>query len=167
MKHEKTLVIVDMQNYFLRGSDYGDLSYMIPTFTELILHAMKNQWGIILLEFSSCGETAKEITSILQNYDRKVVLEKEEQSGAKLILDFLISNGWWPTDLIVCGLYGDECVYRTVNDLLGLSDSIKISIIDDMVYPPYPYGCDDPPEESLTFQKIISKKDKEYEQAIN
>lgn len=130
---DKTLVIIDMQTGFV-GHEEKDI---IPAICTLIRHAKESNWGIIVVEFESNGDTEKEITDMLINYPHFITVHKEECDGSLDIFEALSDLPQWSQDFLVCGLYGPECVAETVDGLLYESKLSEVTVVEDAVWPDY------------------------------
>ena len=142
---EMTLVIIDMQELFI-NEDEEDI---IPNIIALIKHAIAKKWAIIVVEYDGSGETDQEIEQTLQGYPHKETVTKYGQDGGKEVVDCLESHPAWSVNLIVCGIYGPDCVAQTVRGILSNSDVAEIDIVTDAVCPPYE-NCHDLRSEELT-----------------
>ena len=144
----KTLVIIDMQETYIGD----DNDWLVPNVIDLIHEFGQKQWPIILVEFEhACSETDAEIMSALWEYDRLVrYVEKNRVSGAAEVL-YELRKTQWPKDLVVCGVYGNECVAATAEELVKLEPKINVEIRRDCVWPAfaYYYGLDDEQVERL------------------
>lgn len=155
----KTLVIIDMQPDFI-GEYNQDL---ILTICTLIRHAKQNEWPIILVEFSGYGYTVEPIREAISDYPCCETILKSNQDGGQEILDCIHSHPAWPLDLLVCGIFGDECVAETVCGLFNNSDIIEVDVITDAVYPNYcsmsePDEYGQQRERELTLHQTIGAK---------
>lgn len=131
---DKTLVVIDMQDTFLRGTGEQQL---IPVVCQLIRHAKENGWGIILIEFEHCGAIDEAIIRAVGGYPDQTLVIKSSCNGGPEVVACLNEIKIWPLDLLVCGVWGDQCVPDTVSGILEESDLIKIGVIVDAVYPEY------------------------------
>lgn len=131
---ERTLVIIDMQDYFIDKCEY---SYLVPVICELIQYARQKRWAIILVEFYLCGPTNTEITVALKDYPYQATVIKANNDGGREVIKYINNRKTWSLDLLVCGVYGDECVPETVAGLFDASDLVEVDVIVDAVHPPY------------------------------
>lgn len=157
---DKTLVIVDMQQYFVC---VGSVEHkMAADMCLLIQHAMANKWGIILVEYDGSGDTIKLILDTVSGYQHLEIVKKSEQNGGPEVIACLDSNPKWSMNLIVCGIFGDQCVPDTVRGIFDNSDIVEIDVVTDLIYPSYTSYYDEEDEgeereitmEHLGLQKI-------------
>jgi len=133
---EKTLVIIDMQSGFI---DCGEES-IVPNICSLIRHAKHHKWAIVVVEFNGNGKTIATIHESLVGYPHWTTVQKGDRDGGKEVIDCLETNPGWSMDLLVCGIYGPECVAETVCGLFENSDLVEVAVVLDAVYPGYvPY----------------------------
>jgi len=146
----RTLIIVDMQDYFVDRNERR----IIPAVLKLIQYAKSNGWGIIVLEFDGCGKTIKEIAEKIKKYEHLVNILKYSEDGGEEILHFTNNNPRWSKDFVICGVYGDMCVAGTVWGLLDRSNAANVTVIKNATSPPYndEYG-------GHTRQNIITLKE--------
>ena len=130
---EITLVIIDMQELFI-NEDEEDI---IPNIIALIKHAIEKKWAIIVVEYSGSGETDQEITQTLHGYPHKETVTKYGCDGGREVVDCLESHPAWSVNLLVCGIYGPECVAQTVTGLFEHSDVIEVDVVAVAVCPEY------------------------------
>lgn len=130
---EKTLVIIDMQSLFINEDEIE----IIPNIILLIQHAMGKKWAIIVVENDGSGDTDEEITQTLQGYPHKETVTKYENNGGLEVIQCVQSHPTWSIHLIVCGIYGDECVSETVAGLFDHSDVIEVDVVSDAICPAY------------------------------
>lgn len=128
---ERTLVIIDMQKYFSVSDN------LIPTICGLIQHAKQNRWAIILVKFQGSGPIFKEILETIKDYPNQATVTKSACDGGREIIKCINDRKSWSLDLLVCGVYGDECVSETVAGLFNNSDLVEVDVITDAIYPPY------------------------------
>lgn len=139
----KTLVIIDMQTSFLDDNYYGNnqnpypCCEIIPGICKTIQHAMINGWGIIIVEYTGNGETHEDILEAVSGYRHVEFVGKTEPNGGEKILHCLESYPGWSTDLLVCGIFGDQCVAKTVSGIFDGSDLAEVCVVEDLVYPDY------------------------------
>lgn len=130
---ERTLVIIDMQDLFINEDEME----IIPNIITLIKHAMENKWAIIVVEYDWSGATNVKITQALGEYLHQETVVKHNCDGGKEIIDCIESRPTWSTNLLVCGVYGPECVAQTVAGLIERSDVVEIDVVIDAVCPEY------------------------------
>jgi nicotinamidase-related amidase len=126
-------VIVDMQDHFLTSRERT----IIPNMLKLIRHAMLNSWGIILVEFDGCGRTTEDISIETSGYQHLDVVQKDQPDGGCEVIACLKSHPKWSLNLLVCGVYGPECVAETVAGVLENDSLVEVDVVTDLVYPEY------------------------------
>jgi len=147
---EQTLVIIDMQELFIEA----DEEKIIPNIIAMIRHAIAKKWAIIVVEYSGSGETDQEITQALRGYPHKDTVTKHDCDGGRQVIACIESHPAWSTNLLVCGVYGPNCVAATVRGLFENSDVVEIDVVRDAVCPEYAsYGG------QLQFEKLVTLKD--------
>lgn len=128
---DKTLVIVDTQTGFPGAYEVEE------TVIQLVCHAMKNRWPVILVEYDTCGFTIESITDKLEGYSCCSTVVKNGGDGGPYVIDCLSQHTSWPTNLVVCGVYGDCCVSDTVSGLFENSSLVEVDVVIDAIYPEY------------------------------
>jgi nicotinamidase-related amidase len=125
-----------MQDHFLGEVLDNDL---VPIVCDLIQHAKHNGWAIILLQYEHPSSTKihHDIIESVKDYPHTDTITKYGGDGGAEVLSCIKDHPSWPLDMVVCGIYGDECVSETVAGLFDLSDLAEIEIVVDAVYPGY------------------------------
>lgn len=137
---DRTLVIIDMQSKFMNI----DENSIVPAICTLVRHAKENNWGIIVVEFYDMGNTDERISELLAEYPYCQTVYKNEMDGSKEILEAINCSPNLSSDIVVCGIYGPECVSATVDGLLMNSTLSEVDVVEDAVCPAYcPYGSID------------------------
>ena len=126
---DKTLVVIDMQECFVNSNE----RYLVSRVVSLIGHAKRNNWAVIIVYLDE-DDTVEEIRSAVHNYPHHIFAPKYGCSGSKQIIECLNSEPKWSNNLLVCGVYGNQCVEATVSELL-MNSSVKVSVIMDAVEP--------------------------------
>jgi nicotinamidase-related amidase len=134
----KTLVVIDMQTSFV-GNIYTieRRRQLISTIAKLCEDFVELDWPIITVEFTTnkYGETTHDIMEIVECHSRWIPCEKHECNGGHEINQILKDNDW-PEDLVVVGIYGDQCVAETVDELANRING-SIQIPTDAVWPKF------------------------------
>jgi nicotinamidase-related amidase len=132
---DKTLVVIDMQEHYVNSKEL----HLIPRICSLIKQARQNNWAIILVQLKCSSGTSicEEIFAAVENYPHLAIVSKPGMDGGEQVLDCLKYSPNWSLDLLVCGIYGDQCVAATVEGLLTGSDLVEVSVIHDAVHPEY------------------------------
>lgn len=129
-----TLIVIDMQPGFSPNHPK-----LISNVSEEINLAKANNAGIIFLEYwrkmfngdidNTFKDTLPELLSLVDGYDKVERVKKFECSGEMAICDFLNSHPEYNREnFVICGIYVDQCVYQTVNDLHNRLPTINIEI---------------------------------------
>ena len=134
---EKTLVIIDMQELFINGVE----EEIIPNIIAMVRHAIAKKWAIIVVEYSGSGETDQEITQAIEGYPHQDTVTKYGCDGGREVIECITSHPAWSTNLLVCGIYGPNCVAATVTGLFESSDVVEVDVVSDAVCPPYESYC--------------------------
>lgn len=132
----KTLIIIDIQDNFLEYSDpikVKEIKELKLNIIDLIKVYMVNDWPIILVEYSGNYKTCKEISDIIDKYHKLYLVTKNQCDGSEKIMD-VIHDYNLPRSLNICGVYSDECVFRTKRGLEDY-DGIEFVIYRDCVWP--------------------------------
>ena len=113
------LVIIDMQPSF-------PACYHKPTIKKIreeIREAKKANAAIIVVEMKNAGTTISEVMDLVGDYEKSVLVEKADTSGASEILDVIRRNDFLHRNRFrVTGVYTDVCVADTVNRLAKFED---------------------------------------------
>jgi hypothetical protein len=115
----------------------GNEKCIVPAICKLIQHAKQNEWPVIVVEFTACGETNASIVEALSGYTHKETVSKSIGDGGPEIIKCIEKHQTWSLDLLVCVLYGNECVSDTVAGLFETSDLVEVDVVTDAVYPDY------------------------------
>jgi nicotinamidase-related amidase len=130
---DRTLVIIDMQKNFLGGCEME----IVPNVIALVKHAMAKGWAIIVVEYVGSGATDKEITEALGEYPHQETVVKDGCDGSREILECIASEPAWSLNLLVCGVYGPDCVAATVSGLFDNSSLVEVDVVTDAISPSY------------------------------
>jgi len=144
----KTLVIIDAQPFYVdfqrKNGDNEYINNIVDNIVKKVIEFKNNRWPIVCVEFDPDvnGETIYDISKELNNYYLSFWARKEQRDGSNDIYK-LINNLGLPKDLFVCGLYSNQCVRDTVVGFLKMSSDIKITILNNCVYPRHNYETDE------------------------
>lgn len=150
---DRTLVIVDMQDYFLNSYN-GE---MVERMCDLITHARVNEWGIILVEFLNCGITTKAILDAVSGYEHLETVQKDQDDGGPEVVRCLQRYPKWSLNILVCGVFGNECIPATVAGIFENHDLVEIDVVTDLVYPGYVSNCDNYDDDRQREREIGTK----------
>lgn len=113
-----SLVVIDMQDYFLKNvlQKHDDI---IQKCKAEIIKAINDKAQIIFLEYDGYGETISELKEIVTDhcYDKLLQVTKADDDGGDELLNALIKFNL-PIHIKVCGVNTDCCVYDTVSGFL-------------------------------------------------
>lgn len=152
---EKTLVIIDMQDDFMDENEF----IIVPAICELICHAKRNNWGIIVVEYHGYGETHEQICHSLFGYQKCRTVYKGDCDGSYEILSLINNCPGWSQNLLICGIYGPECVAQTVEGLLLDKNHGEIDVVMDAIFPDYlPYDTQEEVAGQTKVSQIINCK---------
>ena len=108
------LLVIDMQPDF----QAAQLKRVQKNIKREIQKAMELQQLIIYAEYLKGGPTFRYLTDLTDGYTRKLVLIKEEDSAHKALQTMKEELDLQKfSNIRVCGVNTDACVYRTVRDL--------------------------------------------------
>ena len=155
---ELALVVVDMQPYWMdRGvmipsnSDVKKINELLNHQSRMIEQAKLHQLPILIVEFSSFGETVPSLSSHLTDYDKTKVIQKTtdglfdldnktRQEALEILAD------WKVDELIIIGANGGSCVESTIIGAIDNNYKVRAypQAIADFNYPSilYPYHWD-------------------------
>ena len=134
----KTLILIDLQNYYMTQVPEKERRKIIKNATRLARVFMTNAWPIIVVMYEGVfddvdNDIIQEMKDILL-YKNSVLVGKNRPDGSEQILD-QIDLHRWPLHIIACGVFGDECLQETVNGLLERDRQIEIEVIKDCMWP--------------------------------
>jgi len=132
----KTLILVDFQNHYLSTIPEEKRKELIKNVIRISKVFEINNWPIIIVYFDSSyndNYLIEEMRDILE-YKNAVLVTKHRCDGSEQILD-QIDLREWPLNVVVCGVYGNECVQETVNGLAERDRKIQINVLEDCIWP--------------------------------
>jgi nicotinamidase-related amidase len=132
----KTLILIDFQTHYCSQMGDEKRKELIENVTRISKVFMVNNWPIIVVYFDSSyndNYIIQEMEDILK-YENSIFVTKTRCDGSEQILD-QIDLHRWPLNVIVCGVYGNECVQETVNGLAERDKDISITILKDCIWP--------------------------------
>jgi len=151
MTEEYTLVIVDMQHEFLSWFIEKTRNRLVENTCNFVALAMRDDAPIILVEYGGCGQTHGAIYETIEDYLVQETVTKYTADGSQEIIEAIESHNW-PKKLLVCGIYGNECVFDTVD---GLRNKYDVSILPEAIEPPFPTQLmEDAPIEEIYFSNL-------------
>lgn len=132
----KTLILIDFQQHYMQEVPEEKRKILIENVMRISRVFQVNNWPIVVVYFdSSFGDNylIKEMIDILE-YENSVLVTKYRCDGSEQILD-QIDLHEWPLNVVVCGVYGNECVQETVNGLAERDRKIQINVLEDCIWP--------------------------------
>lgn len=115
--HRTTLCIVDMQTTFASTAEH-----CLDAVCHQVKQAIKRNAGIIVLEYTNCGDTYKQIRDLLNSYDRVTYAAKSQMAGGLQVLEAANTANFNTDRVRFVGVLRDHCVYATVKQF---SDLVK------------------------------------------
>lgn len=127
IKNSVAILLIDMQDYFLKGIDPAEKEKEIPYQIEVLDYCKKNEIPVFILEYKDYGST----TSILR--------EKLNELTDKTYIIKLNENGFIDTDLadrlnqkgvknlLLMGINASACVLNTAKGALESGYTIMVS----------------------------------------
>jgi len=130
----KTLVIIDMQTGFIDGCDATGAENVI---CKMVEHARQQKWGILVVEFDGYGDTIDSIAQAVGGYEMAHDVVKDHMGGGEEVMECLNRHPELPRDLVVCGIFGEQCVSRTIYELCLMQEIPVIDVLEDGIAPEY------------------------------
>lgn len=129
-KQDGTLVVVDMQDFFVKDCMNPDL---VANVVAEVLMAMRKGWAIVLLECEPWrnGETITPIARLLEGsgYLRKRRMSKDSEDGSEEVLQACRENGFSLSYFRVVGVYSDCCVEQTAVSLVHKLEDAFVRVV--------------------------------------
>jgi nicotinamidase-related amidase len=133
-----TLVIVDMQERYIGKRVPSNFKAI----ADAVQYAKKNGWGVAVLEMQY-GRTHTPLINLLKSYDGFDFTVKEREDGSRELRDLLAKDQFGASNLMVMGMYGDNCVLATVRGLGKVLPNATVHVIKDATYTSHPYDWRD------------------------
>ncbi len=126
-----TLVVVDMQNFFVKGCLNPRL---VANVMKEVLAAKRKGWAIVLLECEPWrnGETITPVAQLLEgssNYVRMRRKSKDAEDGSEEVIETCRANGFSLTNFRVVGVYSDCCVEQTAVSLVEKLEGAFVRVV--------------------------------------
>jgi nicotinamidase-related amidase len=123
-----TLVVVDMQWFFVKGCENADL---LANVIAEINGAMAKGWAIILLEVTPwrLDHTMEEITKVVKGYQRCLQKTKAKPDGSSEVIDVCLEEGFSTTNFKVVGVWIDACVEQTAVSLVQRLSHCVVNVV--------------------------------------
>jgi len=132
----KTLILIDFQSHYLGEVPEEKRKELIKNVTKISKIFMANNWPIIVVYFDSSyndNYLVEEMRDILK-YKNAVLVTKHRCDGSTEILDAIDLNGF-PLDLLIGGVYTNECVVLTIDGLIEKDKHLTINVLEDCIWP--------------------------------
>lgn len=135
----KTLILIDFQQYYMLQVPEPQRKKLINNTIRISKVFIINNWPIIVVQFIDCGELLEDDALIQEmqdilSYENSILVTKQRCDGSEQILDQIDLHGW-SLNVIVCGVFGDECVQESVNGLAERDRKIQINVLEDCIWP--------------------------------
>jgi nicotinamidase-related amidase len=126
-----TLVVVDMQTFFVKGCLNPRL---VANVMKEVLRAKRKGWAIVLLECEPWrnGDTITPVAQLLEgssNYARTRRKSKDAEDGSEEVIETCRENGFSLTNFRVVGVYSDCCVEQTAVSLVEKLEGAFVRVV--------------------------------------
>jgi len=121
------LVIIDMQPRFPPSQDPATIAANL----QLLHHAMKKGWFIIVVEFYGHGQTDQRILNALAIYSRFTLVPKFSDNGSEQIREVCLSHKLRKPNFVVGGVNTHKCIKATVNGMAFEMPDSQIVVVQD------------------------------------
>ena len=116
------LLIIDMQEFFTASKKQRTINECV----KLIQEAKKKRQHIILVEYTSFGNTLSQLTNMLSKYGKLHKIEKATDDGGDNVHRYILKEKLNISSFTVCGVNSDACVRETSERLAELGYNIVI-----------------------------------------
>lgn len=131
-----TLVVIDMQSYFTSAHNRKTLKSV----KSLISQAMKDRQPIILVEYSDCGSSMPSLYRLTEHYSYLYVIRKQQDDGSAEISRLIRGMKLPATNIKVCGVNTDCCVYESVMGLKRRMRNTNFEIVENACWSTYDHN---------------------------
>lgn len=126
-----TLVVVDMQSFFVNGCLNP---YLVANVCLEVLVALLKGWAIVLLECEPWrnGETITPIARLLSGssgYARMRRMSKDGEDGSEEVIEACRESDFSLTNFRVVGVYSDCCVEQTAVSLVEKLEGAFVRVV--------------------------------------
>lgn len=131
-KQDGTLVVVDMQEFFVKDCLNPDL---VANVVAEVLMAVQKGWAVVLLECEPWrnGETITPIARLLTHggidYERLRRMSKDAEDGSQEVMQACRENGFSLANFRVVGVYSDCCVEQTAVSLVHKLEDASVRVV--------------------------------------
>jgi nicotinamidase-related amidase len=122
-----TLVVVDMQPNFAATRHL----WLINNIKREIKKSFRRREPIVFLEYKYHGFTYECLKRIVRNYSHKDVAIKQNNNGAKELIDICVQRQFAMDKFRFVGVNTDCCVRDTVHGVLDRLPDAKLEVIKD------------------------------------
>lgn len=121
-----TLVVIDMQEYF-SASRKSDTQKKVAT---AIRRAMRDNAGVMFVEYANYGPTLPKLTKLTKTYKRAFTVIKSANGGGNEVKTALYKHRLPRSNLKFCGVNTDYCVLATVTGVSQNLPRTKIEVLE-------------------------------------
>ncbi len=126
-----TLVVVDMQRFFVKGCLNPRL---VANVVREVLMARRKGWAIVLLECEPerNGDTITPVARLLSGsggYARTRRKSKDAEDGSEQVIEVCRENGYSLTNFRVVGVWSDCCVEQTAVSLVEKLEDAFVRVV--------------------------------------
>jgi len=132
----KTLILIDFQTHYCSQMGDEKRKELIENVTRISKVFMVNNWPIIVVDFKGTyddNDLIEEMRNVLK-YKNAILVEKHRCDGSTEILDAIDLNGF-PLDVLIGGVYTNECVVMSIDGLIEKDKNINIVVLEDCIWP--------------------------------
>ncbi len=122
MKRKRVLVVVDMQPQFKTSEN----PKLMKNVARLMKAARNLGMAIVIVEYTSYGDTHRQLMDVVAGYDKVIKVEKNFDGGSHQVREglYALKHQRTHVDYILCGVNADACVKSTA---VGLQKAAKAS----------------------------------------
>lgn len=123
------LVVMDMQPGFKAAQDAITQWFV----KQEVTRAREEGRPIIIVEYDphEMGHTYESITSLIEGYDRGVIIPKCDDDGSAEILRTCEAKGFMTASFRMCGVNSDACLLETIQALAEKLPACSITVPQD------------------------------------
>jgi len=132
-----TLIVVDVQDGYMRDIPLTSWERLLRTVADEILLAMENDMAIVFVEYPRFGKTVKSLTDLVEEagYENWSVAHKAQQDGSQDAILSCEQRGFNKSQFRVVGIFTSDCIYHTVQGLLAWERDTTVDLAGDACYP--------------------------------
>ncbi len=123
------LVVMDMQPGFKAAQDAITQWFV----KQEVTRAREEGRPVIIVEYDphEMGETYDSIKSLIEGYDRGIIISKSDDDGSAEILRACEAKGFMTASFRMCGVNSDACLLETIQALAGKLPLCSITVVQD------------------------------------